>query len=135
MTTSLQRSLNRVIAVLGTALVVATGVTFAAYGGQDERGAAPNPAAPAAAVDEVDIKDFKFVPEAIAVKAGTTITWTNSDAAPHTASSGSSPLPDGVFDTGILKTDQSKRIKVTKPGTFAYYCELHAFMKGTVTVT
>ena len=85
-------------------------------------------------VDKVPIADFKFVPEAVTVAAGSTITWTNSDTAPHTATSGASPSPDGLFDTGILKKGQSKEIKLTKPGAFEYCCELHAFMKGRVTV-
>ena len=133
MDTPLQRSLNRTVAVLGAALVVATGAVFVAYGGESESGAS-GPAAPAVAVDKVPITNFKFVPDAVTVAAGSTITWTNSDAAPHTATSGASPSPDGLFDTGILKKGQSKEIKLTKPGTFEYYCELHAFMKGTVTV-
>ncbi len=133
MATPLQRSLNRALAVLGAALVLASGVVLVVYGAGSEGGATA-PAATAASVDKVEIADFKFVPAAISVATGTTITWTNRDSAPHTATSGASPSPDGLFDTGILKKGQSKKIKLSKPGTFEYYCELHAFMKGTVTV-
>lgn len=126
-------ALDRVLAVLGSALVVATAVVLVAYGTGTE-GGAKTPSTTAIMADEVDIADFKFVPAAISVASGTTVTWTNSDDAPHTATSGSSPSPDGVFDTGILKKGKSSTIKLTKPGTFQYYCELHAFMKGTVTV-
>ncbi len=133
MTTPPQRSLDRALAVLGAALVLASGVVLVVYGAEGE-GGAKAPVAAATSVDEVPIADFKYVPAAISVATGTTITWTNRDSAPHTATSGASPSPDGLFDTGILKKGQSKKIKLSKPGTFEYYCELHAFMKGTVTV-
>ena len=133
MSTSHHRTLDRALAVLGAALVIATPVVLVAYGTQSEGGAKPA-AATAKSVDAVDIADFKFVPAAISVAAGTSVTWTNSDSAPHTATSGSSPSPDGLFDTGILKKGKSSKIKLTKTGSFEYYCELHAFMKGTVTV-
>jgi plastocyanin len=129
----LRRRLTRVIPVVGATLIVATGAALAACGGQGT----DTPAAqsrPAKAVDHVQIADFVYAPAAITVPAGTTITFTNSDSAPHTATSGTSPTPDGVFDTGTLKKGESQTVKVTKPGTFAYYCAIHPFMKATLTV-
>jgi plastocyanin len=122
-----------VIPVAGATLIVATGAALAACGGQGS----DKPAAqsrPAKVVDRVQITDFVYAPAAITVPAGTTITFTNDDSAPHTATSGTSPTPDGIFDTGTLKKGQSKTVKVTKPGTFAYYCAIHPFMKATLTV-
>jgi len=126
----MSKTSNRVIAALGVALVLAAGVVLLVYGGGTD---SPTDQ-PSAAVDKVDIKDFKFVPAAVSVPVGTTITWTNGDTAPHTATSGDSPSPDGLFDTGIFKQGQSRKIKLSKAGTFDYYCELHAFMQATVTV-
>ena len=80
------------------------------------------------------IKDFLYEPDAISVAVGTKITFTNEDSAPHTATSGQPPGADGVFDTGNLTKGESKSVTVAKAGTFAYYCELHPFMKGTVIV-
>jgi plastocyanin len=127
-----RRRLNPVI-VLGAAVIIAAGVALVACGGQgtDNR---PAQSAPAKAVDHVQIADFAYAPAAITVPAGTTITFTNDDSAPHTATSGTSPTADGVFDTGTLKKGKSKTVKVTKPGRFAYYCAIHPFMKATVTV-
>ncbi len=116
-------------------LIIATGVVLVAHGteqGGDAR--AQQAAGPAKAVDRVQIKDFLFEPEAFTVAVGTKITFTNEDSAPHTATSGPSPNPDGVFDTDILKQGQSKAVKLPKAGTFAYYCTLHPFMKATVIV-
>jgi plastocyanin len=87
-------------------------------------------AAPAAA--KVDIKDFKFVPDPIRVRAGGSVTWTNSDSAPHTAETdGSKP---SAFDTGTLKQGDSKKVAFAKAGKFTYFCSFHRFMTGTVEV-
>lgn len=129
MTSTTKSALNRVLAVLGGVLIVATGVVLVTARSPD---AAVTPAT--ASVNEVDITDFKYAPAAISVKAGTTITWTNRDSAPHTATSGASPNPDRVFETDIITKGQSKKIKISKRGTFEYYCALHPFMKATVTV-
>jgi plastocyanin len=133
MSRPLGRSLDRAIALLGAALVVATGVLLVAHDPQGSDSPAAR-SAPAAGVDRVQIKDFTYVPAAITVAAGTTITFTNEDNAPHTATSGTSPTPDGVFDSETLPKGASKRIEVTKRGTLSYYCALHPFMKGTVIV-
>lgn len=135
MSARVRKRLDLVIALLGAALIIAGGVVFLAQAGQSSDVAAQPTTAPAEAVDEVAITDFVFTPAAITVAAGTTVTFTNEDAAPHTATSGASLNADGVFDTGTLKKGQSKSVKLTKTGTFAYYCELHPFMKAKVIVT
>jgi plastocyanin len=136
MSSQLRRSVNRLAALLGAALIIATGGLLVACGpqGSDTGDGSAARAAPATAVDRVEITDFTYGPAAITVAAGTTISFTNEDDAPHTATSGTSPAPDGVFDSGTLAKGETKRIKVTKPGRLAYYCELHPFMKGTVIV-
>ncbi|HVF78821.1 MAG TPA: cupredoxin domain-containing protein [Solirubrobacteraceae bacterium] len=135
MSNSLQHILNRVLVVLGVTLVLATGIVLVAHDGSTGAAEANRSAGAATATDKVPIKDFLYDPDGITVAAGTKITFTNEDSAPHTATSGPSPSPDGVFDTDILQKGQSKSITVTKAGTYAYYCVLHPFMKGTVIVT
>ena len=132
MTGTFTKLLNRTLMVLGAALVVATGVAFVAHETEGDDAAAQQSAGPAKAGDKVQIKDFLYDPEPLSVAVGTKITFTNQDSAPHTATSGPSPTADGVFETGTLKKGQSKRITVIKAGTFAYYCAIHPFMKGTV---
>lgn len=61
--------------------------------------------------------------------SGTGITFSNRDQTPHTATGG----PTG-FDTGSIKPGQRKTITVSKPGTYTYYCQFHAFMHGTIIV-
>jgi plastocyanin len=83
----------------------------------------------AAASSGVTIKNFAFSPGTTSVSVGDTITWTNQDSAPHTATAS-----DGSFDTGILQKGKSGSHTFTKAGTFAYICSVHPSMKGTVTV-
>ncbi len=80
--------------------------------------------------DKVDIASFKYKPETIEIKAGAKVAFTNSDSATHTATS----KPQGEFDSGDIKQGKTKSVTFKKPGTFAYYCVYHAFMKGTVQV-
>ncbi len=77
----------------------------------------------------VDIKSFKFDPATIEIHPGDIVEWTNSDLAPHTATSDA-----GDWDTGSLKASQSGRYIATAPGAFAYHCAFHPHMKGRITV-
>jgi LPXTG-motif cell wall-anchored protein len=79
----------------------------------------------------INIQDFKFDPATLTVAAGTTVTWTNLDTAPHTATS----TTTGVFDTGTLQKDQSGSVTLTQAGTFDYLCAIHPNMVATLTVT
>jgi len=75
------------------------------------------------------IKNYAFAPQALTVKAGTRITWTNRDSTAHTATT-----DQGSLDTGTINPGQSKTIDFQRPGTYAYHCAFHAFMTGTITV-
>ncbi len=77
----------------------------------------------------IAIQNFAFSPATITLKAGDSITWTNQDAAPHTATA-----DDGSFDTGSLANGQSKSITFSKSGTFTYHCSVHPSMKATIVV-
>ena len=79
--------------------------------------------------DKVEIADYKFDPDPIEVDAGTKVTWTNDDDAPHTATA-----DDGSFDTDTLDKGRSGSVTLDQPGTYTYFCRFHAFMKGTVEV-
>ena len=85
-------------------------------------------AAPAFAADHVvTIKGMKFAPAELQVAVGDTVTFTNEDAAPHTATAS-----DGSFDTGRLSRGQSATVTIESAGTFAYICTIHPAMKGTI---
>ena len=79
--------------------------------------------------DSIEIVEFEFVPEEITVPAGTTVTFTNEDAAAHTATA-----DDSSFDTEELGKGDSAEETFDEPGTYTYYCRFHVFMKGSVAV-
>ena len=78
---------------------------------------------------QVDIVEFLYEPEEVTVAAGTTVTWTNQDKAPHT-----STARDESFDTGTLKKGDSGEVVLDAPGTYEYFCRFHQFMNGTIEV-
>ena len=97
-------------------------------GGTDPTSSAASGAAGAKAVT---IKDYIYKPGSITVPKGTTVTFTNRDSTPHTATSKES----GVFESGSIETGKAGEVTLEKTGTFAYYCLFHPFMKGTIVVT
>ena len=83
----------------------------------------------ASAPPTVEIKNDSFNPAKLTIVAGQTVTFNNRDDDAHTVTS-----VDGVFDSKGVDTGQTWRYTFTKPGTYAYFCTLHPFMKGTIVV-
>ena len=81
----------------------------------------------------VSIKDFAFAPKSLTVKVGDTVTWTNEDDSTHTATSDDSVTPK--FDSGDIDTSKTGTVTFTKAGTYAYHCDFHGNMHGTIVVT
>ncbi|HJS63796.1 MAG TPA: plastocyanin/azurin family copper-binding protein [Nitrososphaeraceae archaeon] len=76
-----------------------------------------------------------FSPTTVTVSPGTEVEWTNDDATIHTVVQGSAEAPvEGGFDSSIINAGDSWEHTFDTAGTFDYYCNLHPFMKGTVTV-
>jgi LPXTG-motif cell wall-anchored protein len=100
-------------------------------GGEQGEGAksSEEPVARAAAPGTVTIKDFSFSPASITVNVGESVTWRNNGPSGHSAKAN-----DGSFDTGVFGRGGSRSHTFRNPGTFAYICEPHPFMKGTVRV-
>ena len=99
---------------------------------RDENGVVPETQTAAQEVPAdattVVIANLAFDPSAITVPTGTTVAWTNDDAVPHTVTS-----TDGAFDSGIFDPGGSFSFTFNEPGSFAYICQLHPQMQGTVT--
>jgi plastocyanin len=92
-------------------------------------GSAPAPSGEAARAEKVEIVDFAYDPDPVTVQAGGKVTWLNQDSAPHTATA-----DDGSFDTGTLEEGKLKSETFKQAGTYAYICEIHPDMHGTVEV-
>jgi plastocyanin len=86
-------------------------------------------AAPAAS-PTVHIKNFAFAPSHVSVAAGTVVRFVNDDGEAHTVTA-----TDRSFDSEGLDTGNAWTHRFTKPGTYAYFCELHPYMRGTIVVT
>jgi plastocyanin len=95
----------------------------------DETTTTEMPAAPAEGDQTVSIADYTFDPDALTVKVGTTVTWTNTDDVEHTVTA-----DDGTFDTEKLGNDASGEYTFDQTGTYSYKCDIHSYMEGTVDV-
>ncbi len=76
-----------------------------------------------------------YQPNPVQVSVGSTVTWTNNDAQPHTATSGENATPDGRFDSGIMAPAATFDHTFTEAGEYPYFCLLHPNMVGTVSVS
>ncbi len=121
---------HRTIVALGLAVAFALG----ACGDDDEPAVtAAEPTATTGTTGEgatVDIVDFAFDPGEITVAAGGTVAFSNGDEFAHTAEA-----DDGSFDTGSIEGGSSTDVTFDEPGTYSYFCGIHNYMTGTVTVT
>jgi plastocyanin len=81
-----------------------------------------------------------YNPDRITINSGTTLTFRNHDAIMHTVTGTDdgntvvSPTSNNSFDTGILGIGQEKQITFDKPGTYNYFCAVHPFMRGIVSI-
>jgi plastocyanin len=82
-----------------------------------------------AAVAQVKIDNFSFIPQEITVTAGTKITWVNRDDIPHTVVS-----TEDKFKSKALDTDDQYSFTFDKAGTYPYFCSIHPKMTGKVIV-
>ena len=73
---------------------------------------------------------WTYEPSALTVKVGSTVTWTNSGAVIHTLTADDRKS----FDSGMIRPKASFSLTPRSPGTFAYHCIYHPWMKGTLTV-
>ena len=92
-------------------------------------GAGPSEAPAAGGGDAVTIQNFAFGPASLSVAAGTTVTWTNSDTAAHTATA-----DDGSFDSSSIAPGATFSQAFDTAGTFAYHCSIHPNMTATIQV-
>ncbi|MDC0241902.1 plastocyanin/azurin family copper-binding protein [Candidatus Nitrosopelagicus sp.] len=76
-----------------------------------------------------------YSPSTATISAGGTVTFSNTDMAPHTSTSGTAANgPDGVFDTSLIMANASFDVTLDDAGTYPYFCMVHPWMEGTVIV-
>lgn len=79
---------------------------------------------------QATIQNFAFHPNPLTIKAGTTVTWTNTDPTAHTVTA-----DDNSFNSGPIGPGGTFSHTFTTPGTVTYHCSIHPSMHGTVTIT
>mgnify|MGYP000037055153 FL=1 len=76
-----------------------------------------------------------YLPYEEKLSGGEIILWTNIDSAAHTVTSGN-PVEgkSDYFDSGIIPPGNNFLHKFDDTGIFQYYCELHPWMLGVISV-
>ena len=76
-----------------------------------------------------------YSPADITINAGDTVEWINVDTAAHTVTGGSpADGPSGVFDSSLVMASANYAFTFDDAGSYDYFCMVHPWMVGTVTV-
>lgn len=80
-----------------------------------------------------------YTPDSLTVSKGDVIAVSNEDSVPHTVTSGSGPQDPNsakLFDTSIIMAAESGEVDTAtlEAGEYQYYCTVHPFMTGLITV-
>jgi len=80
-----------------------------------------------------------YEPNPLTVKVGDTIVVVNKDTTPHTVTNGkdaTDPNMGKLFDTSIINAGDSAEIVTADldPGEYPFFCSVHPYMTGTLTV-
>ncbi len=100
-------------------LVVSGGLAFQGCGGGGDPG-----------TNEVFMQAIAFDPMEITIQAGESVTWTNQDIVPHTATSGNPGDADlgAIFSSGQFGQGGTFTHTFENAGEFVYFCEVHPVM-------
>ncbi len=91
----------------------------------------PPPDAAPALTRAVAVTDRAYDPTALVVAPGTAIAWTNVGRNRHTVTEDSAR-----FESGTLAPGATFRLSAPDaPGTYAYHCRFHGYIRGTLTVS
>ena len=78
-----------------------------------------------------------YLPFEVTIDVGGEVTWSNDDTAAHTVTSGSAADgPDGLFDSSLFMAGSTYSVKFDDyaPGDYNYFCMVHPWMEGIVSV-
>lgn len=76
-----------------------------------------------------------YDPPNLIIFTGAEIVWKNDDSAAHTVTSGDVfNGPDMKFDSGLIKSDETFSFLFEEIGEYEYFCMIHPWANGSVTV-
>jgi plastocyanin len=119
----MREGIRLTVAALAAAAALATGLAFGppvlAAGGTQ-----------VLMVDnEPDLTNWHFEPAEVTVPAGSTVVWHNKGKEEHSVTA-----DNKAFDSGWRPRGANFQRTFTRPGTYAYHCAPHPWMKGVVRV-
>ena len=83
-----------------------------------------------------DKVDLCYDPPHVTIFVGGEILWRNDDSSAHTVTSGVVLTgPDGNFDSSLLRNGQTFSHMFDKSGEYMYFCMIHPWATGSVTVS
>ena len=89
----------------------------------------------ATSVPGCEVDNACYSPADVTINAGDTVHWMNVDTAAHTVTGGSPANgPSGVFDSSLVMADAVYAFTFDKTGSYDYFCMVHPWMTGTITV-
>ena len=122
----------------GSRISIADVGMSAAHGPTDRRSVVYLDPAPRAAFDErdeararMDQRNETFVPHVLAIVAGTTVDFPNSDQIYHNVFSLSKTKS---FDLGRYAVGRSKAVRFDRPGIVRVFCDIHSHMSAFILV-
>lgn len=107
-----------------------TALLLAGCGG-DSGGSGGAGAAEPKPTDTIRISDFLYKPDPAAVRVGQKVAVVNEDEEPHTVTD---KAERRAFDSGTIGGGEDGSVAFSRAGTYAYFCEFHPRMRGSVTV-
>jgi plastocyanin len=110
-------------------LVMGIVMAGALGGGDDSWEAVTTPVAFDDREVRVEIRNNQYLPRDIIVRAGATVTWDNLDGVPHTATE-----RHEAWETGLLSKGEMGAISFPEIGAYGYFCTVHPWMRGTISV-
>ena len=76
-----------------------------------------------------------YVPINLVIEPSTTVVWQNEDSNAHTVQSQDDDgKPSGIFNSNVLQTSDTFEHKFSDTGEYHYYCTIHPWRVGVVTV-
>jgi plastocyanin len=72
---------------------------------------------------------FAFSPSSVTIGRGGRVAFSNPSSAPHTFTA-----DGGAFDSGIVPPGGGFSFTFQAAGSYAYHCNIHTYMHGTIIV-
>ena len=87
------------------------------------------------AIPGCEVDNECYLPADISINAGDTVEWDNVDNAAHTVTGGNpEDGPSDVFDSGLVFVDAQYSFTFEEAGDYDYFCRVHPWMVGSVSV-